>query len=773
MVNHGAPNHSNPTVHSVHCGQPVVRVQVRITGAVQGVGFRPYVFRLAREWRLSGWVVNSAQGVRIEAQGAAPDVEGFLSQLRDHPPPHAVVAGFEATAIPEQTEEGFEVRPSDPGGEPAAFLLPDLASCPECLREIRDPANRRFRYPFTTCTHCGPRYSIVEGIPYDRPLTSMRHFPMCPACEREYRDPSDRRFHAQTNACPDCGPHLAIWDSAGRVLAERAEALAFAAACVRRGEILAMKGLGGFHLICDARNPGAIRLLRERKRRPTKPFAIMAPDFERARKLCVIDRAAADLLASPQAPIVLLPRASACDLPADLAPGNPYLGLMLPYTPLHALLLDELGFPIVATSGNLSDDPICFDEREALERLRAIAGVFLVHNRPILRPVDDSVARFMNGRAVLLRRARGYAPLPLDAGRELPELFATGAHMKNTVAFSRGRLIFVSQHIGDLETLAGAASHERAARDFLRVYGVQPLRVAHDLHPDYGSTRSARQWGVPLAAVQHHKAHVLASMAEHRLEPPVLGVSWDGAGYGEDGKVWGGEFFLFDGRQFEHIGRFRPFRLPGGEQAVKEPRRSLLGVLAVMGRAGDARSLFTELEWRVVTAALGRGLNAPWTTSAGRLFDAAAALVGLHAKTSFEGEAAMGLEFAAARARPSAADPPRLPFDNGIVDWEPLFTHLAASPDSVSEKAWRFHAAMANVILDVARACRVPKVTLAGGCFQNALLTELAVERLRQAGFQPYTSRALPPNDGAISVGQICGAALEVESCVWQSRVES
>lgn len=773
MVNHRRPRHSNRTADSVHCGQPSVRVRVRITGAVQGVGFRPYVFRLAHEWRLTGWVINSAQGVRIEAQGAERDVEGFLKQLKDHPPPHAVVASFEATPIPEQPESSFQVRASDPGGEPAAFLLPDLASCPECLREVRDPANRRFLYPFTTCTHCGPRYSIVEGIPYDRPLTSMRHFPMCPECECEYRDPADRRFHAQTNACPECGPQLAFWDSAGNVLAERTGALQLAAATVRRGEILAMKGLGGFHLICDARNADAIRLLRERKRRPTKPFAIMAPDLVRARELCLINSAAADLLTSPQAPIVLLPRSSACDLPEDLAPGNPNLGLMLPYTPLHALLLEELGFPIVATSGNLSEDPICFDEREALERLKSIADAFLVHNRPILRPVDDSVVRFMNGRAVLLRRARGYAPLPLDAGRELPELFATGAHMKNTVAFSRGRLIFVSQHIGDLETLAGAASHERAARDFLRVYDVRPLRIAHDMHPDYGSTRSARQWGDHLVAVQHHKAHVLACMAEHRLSPPVLGVSWDGVGYGEDGTVWGGEFFVFDGRRFDRIGKFRPFRLPGGEQAVKEPRRSLLGVLAVMGRADEARNLFAEPEWRVVKAALERGLNAPWTTSAGRLFDAAAALAGLHPKTSFEGEAAMALEFAATQARRAASDPPRLPFDNGIVDWEPLFTHLATSPGSVLEKAWQFHAAMANTIVDVARACGIPQVALTGGCFQNALLTELAAEGLSNAGFQPYTNRELPPNDGAVSVGQLCAAALEVESCAWQSRVES
>jgi len=748
-----------------------VRVRVKITGAVQGVGFRPFVYRLANEWNLSGWVINSSQGVRIEAQGAEADVEAFLRRLQEHPPPHAVVAGFEVAGIPEQDGSGFRVLASDPEGEPAAFLLPDLASCRECLAEVRDPANRRYRYPFTTCTNCGPRYSIVEGIPYDRPLTSMRRFVMCPACEREYRDPADRRFHAQTNACPACGPRLELWDPAGQVLGQEEAALRAAAEAVRHGRILALKGLGGFHLICDARNAAAVRLLRERKRRPAKPFAIMAPDLEAVRKLCVVNSGAASLLESPQAPIVLLERAPGCGLPEELAPGNPMLGIMLPYTPLHALLMDELGFPIVATSGNLSDDPICFDEHEALQRLHGVADLFLVHDRPILRPVDDSVVRFIDGRPVLLRRARGYAPLPFDAGRKLPELFATGAHMKNTVAFSRGRLIFVSQHIGDLETAAGAASHERAARDFLRVYDVQPVCVAHDLHPDYGSTRSAPQWGRRLVAIQHHKAHVLACMAEHQLSGPVLGVAWDGAGYGEDGTVWGGEFFVFDGRRFERVGRFRPFRLPGGEQAVREPRRALLGVLAAAGRADEAEPLFTKAEWKVLRVALDRGLNAPWTTSAGRLFDAAAALLGLCTKTSFEGEAAMALEFAARRE--IEAGPVPLPFDNGIVDWAPLFSQLAEPGLPLRHKAWLFHAALAGAVTGVAQTLGLRAVVLSGGCFQNALLTRLAAQSLRESGFEPYTHRMLPPNDGAVAAGQICGAALEVESCVWQSLDES
>jgi hydrogenase maturation protein HypF len=708
------------------------------------VGFRPHVYRLARARGLAGFVLNSIQGVLIEAEGAATGLDAFVEELRAGPPPNAVVTGFTTEAIPDEGTASFTVRHSDATGEPAAFLLPDLAICPECLADITNPCNRRYRYPFTTCTHCGPRYSIVEGIPYDRPLTSMRHFPMCPACQAEYVDPLDRRFHAQTNCCAECGPQLALWDSAGSVLSAGDAALRQAVAAVRAGRILALKGIGGFHLICDALNGEAIRLLRTRKQRPAKPLAVMARQWELA------DREER-LLQSPQAPIVLVERPIA--LPEEIAPGNPFLGVMRPYSPLHALLLDSLDGPIVATSGNLTDEPICIDEHEALARLGKVADLFLVHNRPILRPVDDSIVRWMDGAPTLLRRARGYAPLPLQVVLPLPQMVATGAHMKNTVAVSRGRLIFLSQHLGDLSTVAALEGHRQCLRDLTGVYQIQPEKAVCDLHPDYGSTASARALGLPLRAVQHHEAHVLAGIAEHAIEGPVLGVAWDGSGYGTDGTVWGGEYLQFAGGVFTRVDHLRTFRLPGGEQAVRQPRRSLLGVSSEMGRPEWARPLFQEAEWRVLQVMLERRLNAPLTSSMGRLFDAAAALLGLCPVSSFEGEAAMQLEFAARES--SCHD--TVPME---TDWAELMLALAESNRTVADRAAMFHNAIADSVVRIAERHGLHQVLLTGGCFQNALLVERTAGRLRAAGFKVFTHRALPPNDGAIAVGQIVAAAL-------------
>lgn len=719
-----------------------MRIRVRITGAVQGVGFRPHVCRLAERHGVAGFVLNSAQGVLVEAEGGDASVRAFVEELRTSPPPLSVIASFAAEEIPERGERGFRVESSDSGGEPEAFLLPDLAICAECRREIFDPANRRYRYPFTTCTHCGPRYSIVVSLPYDRPRTTMADFPMCAACEAEYHDPADRRFHAQTNCCPDCGPQLALWDRSGRALAQRDEALLAAAAAVREGRILALKGIGGFHLICDARNRDAVLELRRRKQRPSKPFAVMVADHPHP------------LLHTPASPIVLVE--NTLPLPEEIAPGNPLLGVMIPYSPLHALLMAELGFPIVATSGNLTDDPICFDEREALQRLGRIADLFLVHNRRILRPVDDSVVREIGGAAVLLRRARGYAPLPLEAPRPLPELLATGGHMKNTVAFSRGRRVFLSQHLGDLSTPAALDNHRRSAHDFRRIYDVRPAAAVCDLHPDYGSTATARESGVPVVAVQHHVAHLFSAVLEHGLEPPVFAVAWDGTGAGPDGTVWGGEFLLWEGERIRRTGHLRPFRLPGGEQAVREPRRALLGAAWEIGRLELARPLFSDAEWQVLVRMLERGLNCPWTTSAGRLFDAAAALLGLCARQTFEGEAAMRVEFAARKAAGGGA--PEIE-----QDWAPLLEMLTDDSVSVDERAWRFHASLAGACARAAAAAGAPQVVLTGGCFQNALLAELAAARLGEAGFRVFLHRALPPNDGGLAAGQLLAAGWEVK----------
>ncbi|MEJ5367150.1 MAG: carbamoyltransferase HypF [Bryobacteraceae bacterium] len=719
-----------------------MRIRARITGAVQGVGFRPHVFRMACKHGVAGFVLNSTAGVVIEAEAANGTVSAFFEELRRSPPPLARIASFTTEPLPDAGYKEFRVESSETEGEAEAFLPPDLAMCGDCRREIFDPRNRRCRYPFTTCTNCGPRYTIVDSLPYDRPRTTMRDFPMCSACEAEYRDPLDRRFHAQTNCCPACGPQIELWAQDGRVLARRDEALHQAAQAVREGRILALKGIGGFHLVCDARNRDALIELRRRKRRPAKPFAVMLPEHGHP------------LLHTPASPIVLVE--NTLGLPDEVAPGNPLAGVMIPYSPLHALLMAELGFPVVATSGNLTDEPICIDNREALERLGRIADLLLVHNRRILRPVDDSIVREIDGEPVVLRRARGYAPLPVEASALLPELFATGGHMKNTVAFSRGRRVFLSQHLGDLSTPTAAENHRRMTADFRRIYDVRPAAAACDLHPGYASTQTARELGVAVRAVQHHVAHLFSAVLEHRLTPPVFAASWDGTGAGPDGTVWGGEFLLWEGGVVRRTGHLRPFRLPGGEQAVREPRRSLLGVAWEMQRLELARPLFTDEEWRVLLRMLERGFRSPWTTSAGRLFDAAAALLGLCTASTFEGEAAMRVEFA---ARGAAGAEDAVPLEE---DWAPLFERLADPGLPVAERAALLHESLAECIVRSARRAGVEEVVLTGGCFQNARLAEAAARRLRAEGFHPLLHREVPPNDGGLAAGQLLAAAWEV-----------
>jgi hydrogenase maturation protein HypF len=643
---------------------PTTRLKIAVRGAVQGVGFRPFVHRLAAELGLAGWVNNSSRGVFIEAEGSRASLEQFLLRLHAEKPPRSFIQSLEFWWLDAAGYAGFEIRPSETGGGRTAIIMPDLATCPECLREIFDPRNRRHLYPFTNCTNCGPRFSIVESLPYDRANTSMKQFALCPECGREYRDPANRRFHAQPNACPKCGPHLELWDAGGAVLASHHEALLQAVKTVREGKILALKGIGGFQLMADARNDDAVRRLRERKQREEKPLALMYPSLDAVGADCRVSDAEARLLASPESPIVLLQRLAA--RASSVAPGNPNLGVMLPYSPLHHLLMFELKFPVVATSGNLSDEPICIDEREALQRLRNIADVFLVHNRPIVRHVDDSVVRVVLGREQVLRRARGYAPLPvrLTDGRPAtaqdtaPPVLAVGGHLKNTVALAIGPQVFVSQHIGDLETVQSYEAFLGVINDFQRLYEAEPRLIAHDAHPDYLSTQFARslvdrQTGWRGVSVQHHIAHVLACTAENELAPPLLGVSWDGTGHGLDGTVWGGEFFLLTESACRRAAHFRQFRLPGGEQAVREPRRAMLGMLyevfgesALAARESPPMKSFAEAELPGLTGLLKTGINSPLTSSVGRLFDAVAALLGIRQIVRFEGQAAMELEFA-------------------------------------------------------------------------------------------------------------------------------
>ncbi|MHB9133710.1 MAG: carbamoyltransferase HypF [Armatimonadota bacterium] len=750
------------------------RLRVVIHGAVQGVGFRPFVYRLATALGLTGWVINNAQGVFIEVEGPHPSLASFLLRIEREKPPRSFIQSLESSFLDRVSFNTFEIRHSEEAGAKSALILPDIATCPDCLRDICDPGNRRFRYPFTNCTNCGPRFSIIEALPYDRPNTTMRQFAMCEHCWAEYENPLDRRFHAQPNACPVCGPHVELWQADGAVLATHDDALQEAVAAIHRGEIVAVKGIGGFHLLVDAANEDAVYRLRERKHREEKPLALMCPTLGHARTLCEVSEIEERLLLSPEAPIVLLHRRADNHMTPSLAPHNPYLGIMLPYSPLHHLLLSDLDIPVVATSGNLSDEPICTDEQEALTRLREIADVFLVHNRPITRHVDDSIVRVMMDREMVQRRARGYAPLPIHVQEPLPTLLAVGAHLKNTIAASVGQDVFVSQHIGDLETAQAFDAFQRVIGDFNTMYALKPEQVACDAHPDYLSSQFARSYAPAVHAVQHHYAHVLACMAENELEPLVLGISWDGTGYGLDGTIWGGEFLLVDETSFTRSAHLRTFTLPGGDKAVREPCRSALGVLyAIFGdelfTMTDLAPMraFTTQELVVLQTILLRKINAPITSSAGRLFDAVAAIAGLRQHVRFEGQAAMELEFAIEGMTTDDAyeltivdsDDPYQPL---IIDWEPMIRVVLEETQGgvpLGMRAAKFHNALVEAMVAVARHVGVEQVALSGGGFQNRYLTERAITRLREAGFRPYWHQRIPPNDGGIALGQIIAAA--------------
>jgi len=801
------------------------RLKLAVRGAVQGVGFRPFVYRLATELDLRGWVNNSPQGVFIEVEGERDLLEQFLLRLEIEKPPRSFIQSLEATWLDTLNYADFEIRKSEIGGDKTALVLPDIATCPDCLREILDPNNRRHCYPFTNCTNCGPRFSIIESLPYDRANTSMKSFTMCPQCQAEYDDPTNRRFHAQPNACPICGPHLELWSPNGEAVFGGRKALLAAARAIVRGQIVAIKGIGGFHLMVDARNEAAVRRLRERKHREEKPLAVMFPSLESVNAVCEVSPLKERLLRSPEAPIVLLRRFKSeirnpkSEISELVAPGNPNLGVILPYTPLHHLLMAELGFPVVATSGNSSDEPICTDEHEALERLGGIADVFLVHNRPIVRHVDDSIVRVMLDREMVLRRARGYAPLPIylsvtaDVRRLKPKkeiqsepphvvsyksVLAVGAHLKNSVALSVGNQVFISQHIGDLETEAANNAFRRVITDFEKLYDAKPDIIASDLHPDYLSTKFAHGWvrssgfsrsgppegGTPNnktqagsprhIGVQHHIAHVLSCMAENEIEPPALGVSWDGTGYGLDGTIWGGEFFLVTDNNVERVSHLRPFRLPGGDTAVKEPRRAAAGLLyEKFGETAFERNelssiaAFSSVELSAVKAMLVRELNSPFCCSAGRLFDAVASLVNLRQQIRFEGQAAMELEFALEGVKTDESYPMSLVTRHPslLLDWSPMIEAILADVKhgvSAGEISAKFHNALVEAVVTVAKHVGESRVVLSGGCFQNRYLTERTVKRLREEGFQPYWHQRVPTNDGGIALGQIVAARREL-----------
>jgi hydrogenase maturation protein HypF len=723
----------------------VQRLRITLRGAVQGVGFRPFVYRLATEMSLTGWVLNSSSGLVVEVEGPTDQLNHFEQRLEHERPKASVVTVREAAWISAEGSTRFEILASDSDSGKTVNVLPDLATCSECREEFFDPANRRFEYPFTNCTNCGPRYTIVVDIPYDRPNTTMRDFVLCPDCRAEYTNPANRRFHAQPNACPVCGPKL------DGTIEDAAEALL-------EGKIVALKGIGGFQLLVDARQPPAVARLRQRKHREEKPFALMMPSLEMAREYCEISPAEVALLESQAAPIVLLRPKSGTDIAWNVAHCSPYLGVMLPYSPLHHLLMQECRFPVIATSGNHSDEPIAIANEEATERLKDIADHFLMHNRPIVRACDDSVVRLSRGRAGILRRARGYAPLGIRVRHSLPPVLAVGGHLKNTVAIGVGQDVFLSQHIGDLDTLEARGAFEKAIADLCRLYSFKPEIIACDLHPDYASTQWAERAGLPLVRVQHHQAHVAACAAENGVEGQYLGVSWDGTGYGLDGAIWGGEFFRAENNHFERIAHLRSFGLPGGDAAVREGWRSAASLLfEVFGAESGNPVPLNEspgnprLDHSKVRYMLQHSLNVVPTTSVGRLFDAVASIVGVAQQNRFEGQAAMLLENEIGGLRTEEA----YALPGG--DWGPLITAVMTDKlagVTVPLIAARFHNALVQWILEVATQVRTKQVVFSGGVLQNRYLTERAAAELESRGFAVYTHQRVPPNDGGVALGQ-------------------
>jgi len=753
------------------------RLCLKIQGIVQGVGFRPFIYRLATELKLTGWIINSTEGVQIEVEGKTDKLAEFIDYIDSEKPVLASIVNKDISYKSPVGYSEFIIRPSEYSGNKNMPVLPDIATCPDCLEDIFNPDNRRYRYPFTNCTNCGPRYSIIESLPYDRINTTMKIFPMCENCRAEYEDPLNRRFHAQPNACPKCGPNLELWNTKGEKLSSYDKCLLETCRALEDGKIVALKGLGGFQLLVDARNDEAVKQLRKRKNRKKKPFAMMYPHIDAVKKHCDVNELEEKLLVSHKSPIVLLKCREQIEssISPDVAPGNPYFGIMLPYTPLHHLILAKLNIPLVATSGNISDEPICIDEYEALERLKNIADLFLVHNRPIARQVDDSVVRVMMNREAVLRSARGYAPTTIQLKKTAPLSLAVGGHLKNTIAISIDKSVFISQHIGDLETRQAHDTFFATIRSLSDIYDFKPEKIVSDMHPDYQSTKYAEKLLLPALKVQHHHAHILSCLADNQLEPPVLGVSWDGTGFGYNDTIWGGEFLKVFQKRFIRVAHLRHFRLPGGETAIKEPRRSAIGLLyEIFGeKLFDLPEIiplssFDSKENIILKKMLENNINSPVTSSMGRLFDAIASIIGLCQKANFEGEAAMQLEFAADKVTTDDSYSFDIHFNNMpyLINWEPVIRSILEDLQnlvSVNMMAVKFHNALAELIISIAIRVNDKNIVLSGGCFQNKYLLEKTVNDLRENGLNPFWHKRIPTNDGGIALGQIM-AMINLES---------
>lgn len=752
---------------------PRTRQRLLVTGVVQGVGFRPCVYRIAQRLSLVGSVQNTSQGVAIEIEGSEEAVASFEPLLWAELPPLARIEAIQSERLPSTKDREFVILGSEANGVTLPWVPADIAVCDLCVEDTTDPQNRRFEYPFTNCTNCGPRYSIVLDLPYDRAQTTMAGFTMCDACRVEYENPSDRRFHAQPNACPDCGPHLWATDACGKRLPVSGTKAILAAVVnlLRSGGIVAWKGLGGYQLACDAGNETAVRELRRRKHRNEKPFAVMMHDLAAAEKLCFLSPDDRKLLTGVAKPIVLLHRREHAQLADSVAPGSSTLGVMLPCTPMHELLFRTLdatcgvGTALVMTSGNLSEEPIAIDDDEAQAKLKAVADLFVQHNRPIHTRVDDSVSRVWNGREVVIRRARGYAPTPLRIAQNGPALLACGAQQKNTLCLARSGYAILSQHLGDLDNYETLIFFEQTLERMKRLFGITPEAVVHDLHPGYLSTQFAQTLGLAKIAVQHHHAHIASCMAEHKMTGPVVGLAWDGTGFGTDGTVWGGEFLVADFKGFDRVGHLRPIPLAGGDRAVREPWRVAHAYLRdafdnVLPRGIRWQNSVPESSVRMLDVLLDKGIQTIETSSCGRLFDAVASLIGLHQVVSFEGQAAMALEAISGSADEiyDFAIEGGAPFQ---VDMRPMVRQIVHDVEGgrpPSGSAARFHN---TLVAAAAKACDririetgLQRVCLSGGCFQNMRLLRGCVRALEAGGFEVFFQQQIPCNDGGIALGQ-------------------
>jgi len=788
------------------------RARARVQGTVQGVGFRPYVYRLAGELGLGGFVLNDSHGVLLEVEGSGPAVEEFLSRLGPEAPPLAVLERVLSEEREPKGEHRFAILESPRGGGVNAPVTPDSATCSDCLSELFDPADRRWRYPFTNCTNCGPRFTIVRGIPYDRPYTTMAAFRMCPRCRAEYEDPADRRFHAQPNACPECGPAVSLVGAGGvrESLGGCADPVQAAAAALADGRIVAIKGIGGFHLACRADEEAVVARLRGRKHREDKPFALMARTLQDAGRLVLLGDLERQLLLSPARPIVLAARLEDGAVAAAVAPGSPELGVMLPYSPLHHLLLADFadrvpgpGVALVMTSGNVSDEPIAFGDQDALQRLGGIADLLLVHDRPIQTRTDDSVIRVVQGpggrRGVVLRRSRGYVPgsLALPGAGTPRHLLACGAELKNTFCVAKGERAWVGHHVGDLKNYETLRSFSEGIEHFERLFAVEPAVIAHDLHPEYLSTKYAfEREGVELIGVQHHHAHLAACLAEHGESGPAIGAIYDGTGYGTDGTVWGGELLYGDLEDFRRVGTLHPVRLPGGEKAIREPWRMACAWLSAGGDGAPAMPAalagrVPERSWGAITELVRTGLVSPPTSSMGRLFDAVAALCGIRPEVNYEGQAAIELEAVCDPAERGeypiglggdglggggldggeGLEADRLGGGGIVIDPRETIAAVAADVAAgvpAGVVASRFHRTIGNVTVaacvQAAASHRTEVVILSGGVFQNRRLLEAVAGGLGEAGLRVLFPERLPANDGGISFGQAAVAARRILS---------